>query len=236
MHPCLFSGDPAGNRGPMSTERACVNCGVSREGNLTKCLVDKEDDCAHGEGRCRFACIECGHEVQEGWCLRRITLTTRVSMQAAEPVEVEEQIASLVGNIIVTFAQAERVLSKVLPPSCRGKRAIFSQDIQTLRRIMPRIDRSQTPWRDNEWYEKIKRLYDRVAPKRNALAHGALLSGVKTSFVVGSQERAGQEQDEALPMTMVGSGEPGVRVKLTEAELEPILLDVKQLLRLIALH
>ena len=95
----------------MSTERACVNCGVSRESNRTKCLADKEDDSAHGEGRCRFACSKCGHEVQEGVCARRIFVNMQVSMPTMEPFEVDEKIASLVGSIIVTWAQAERVLS-----------------------------------------------------------------------------------------------------------------------------
>ena len=72
--------------------------------------------------------------------------------------------------------------------------------------------------------------------KRNTIAHGALLSSLETSFVAGSQGRVEQNKHEMLPMTMVRSGAPEVRVEMTEAELGPILLDVKQLLRLIALH
>ena len=203
----------------------CARCG--REIQEVKCSAGN-----HGPNLCRFECLYCGF-VNSGaalQCTRELHLTFNISRQASETVSLPDGVKSLVGEIVTSYALAENLFSLLLPEKYRGTIPHFSNDIKTMKKLMPKM---VLPHRDT--IQQVIGLSEDISATRHNLAHGRIDLRTYIEINLYLEEDKNNQSGGTLPPAMVRtrSQDKIGRTELSYEALEPYAAKSRELVSLI---
>jgi len=218
-------------------EYSCSACGSKEATGSCSNRGGKHDEC-------EFPCASCGEMNVGGRCIGE-GLQVVIGMTAGPAIAFcggsisvidmmrERGLMGLVGEIILGWAQAEYNLWILLPDKNRpgettpfkGKKARWSDDIETWQKYRSEIDPSLHPH-----IERLRALDKKYRNQRNAIAHGALMS---SSVMEIRNWYGGGHPDISLPANLylvLGDDEEKVKVRLDVETLKPIADGTREML------